>query len=316
MTQTIEQFDSGFTKDGFELDGILLDVYLKQAHEVPLENNEGFIKHLLACSKNDYNYIIENKAHASLLITNKEVDASEEDNLVDEQDHDIEYNHPSRFKQSNEVDMESGDIQQIIHDIQKSNSELEMFMKCALLNIRTNLYNPGGNKLIESSFYTKEWLKETISLEIEKGLLLMLNLDTSIQVRFNLIHILALVPSVVELSPLIEHLKSLNSVDDSDPLEVELILSVILNTLLVNKESVDKLSTDHIDIIAEVGTKCEETLRVLELILNYAQRQGIFGVKINELRNSNVNINWEIVDDNRDSQVEVAPSFGFNRHQR
>ena len=313
----IDSFSNKMLENEVIVNGVILRIYNKLSPQSIGQSNERFLKALFSRSRDLFNDFTVLKTFIKIQSEEKAEDEEEKvSNEGEQSSNENEYNHFKLISQSDFADLDPEKLVEYQLKSEKSCFELTVILSSALINIRNNLNLTEEFTEKNTEKYSKQLLEEVLHDEVDLGLLNILDINTCIKVRFTLLQILTLVPAVNRIAPCINLLKSMKEKEQFETIEIQLILSVILKTLIEAEDGYDQLQVEDMDIIIEISTSCELSTRILELILNYAQRQGSFGVKINELRNRDTNINWEIVDDTRDSQMGPEPSFGFSKYHR
>ena len=99
-------------------------------------------------------------------------------------------------------------------------------------------------------------------------------------------------------------------------IENQLIISIILWILFENEEKISEFSTENFEVISNIAIKWGITWRIIELILNHIHRSTICIEQLAELKSRQTHINWTIVEDSSNDQLNVQSSFGMTKQHR
>ena len=124
-----------------------------------------------------------------------------------------------------------------------------------------------------------------------------------------------MIPEIVELKYIFKYLEKL-SYEEENEAESQLALSIILNSLMKNKEKIEILNIENINILMEIGCKNKVNIKILEMILNLLKEKDNFCEKFDELRETAPQIDWELVDDNPNSEDIMQDISTKRLHKR
>lgn len=113
-----------------------------------------------------------------------------------------------------------------------------------------------------------------------------------------------------------QHLCNLCQVKEDVEFEIQLVLSVIMKAIISDSSRISEFTPSCVDILANAGMRSDGNLKILEMILNMVRRENSLSEKFNELRSTQRNINWELVDEASENLTDTSPAFGNNLSER